>query len=167
MRWRLLVVLVGVSVACTPARSQTASGTAAPVRLDAATCQPVNPTQKAWVGPDYAGFEPYAIACPVRNQTAVVLYVLSLDAYQLEKRLPSGAPAARLPKARLVLPDGTDVGALPFAFPFDPPVSLEVTFTEWKSTFPRRIELAVDDPAVDGHRALPTLNWNEQLRKYL
>jgi hypothetical protein len=115
------------------------------------------------LSPELAAF---AIACPVRAGATIALYVVSLDGYALEKSLPPDVPAPRLPKALLVLPDGRRVGTLPLLYPFDPPVTVNVTFTNWASNIPRTVELAVDDPGVSGPRRLPSLEWNEKRQAY-
>ena len=170
MRRRILLALAGVTLcACgqQPSKASVDSPGRVPVQLDARTCQPVTAAQKRWLSGEFADFERYAITCPVRTGPDVIaLYVVSLDAYALENALPAGAAAPRLPKARLVLPDGSLAGALPFAYPFDPPVTLEVTFADWVADWPRTVELFLEDPAVGGNRKLPPLKWDDKLRKY-
>jgi hypothetical protein len=119
-----------------------------------------------WLSPELAAFPQFAIACPVRAETTVALYVLSLDGYALEKSLPADAPAPALPKALLVLPDGRTVGTLPLLYPFDPPVSMDLTFTNWASNIPQTVELSVEDPGVGGNRKLPSMQWHDDRHIY-
>jgi hypothetical protein len=65
---------------------------------------------------DYARYERFAIVCPVQRPGARVgLYVVSVNALNLDRSLPADAPAPTLPHAALVLPDGRKVGELPHA----------------------------------------------------
>ena len=170
MNWRALYGLVTVALcACgqPPAKTSVESAQRAPLHLDAMACQPATAQQKSWVGREFADFERFLIACPVRTAAdATVLYVVSLNAYDLEKSLPEGAPAPKLPKATLVLPDGKSAGVLPFAYPFDPPVTLDLTFTDWSTDLPHTVEMFLEDPGVGGNRKLPPLKWNGKLAKY-
>jgi hypothetical protein len=164
----LLSVATVVCCACgreSPPPASTAAPQAA-VHLEATACQPATAAEKTWLSPELAAFAQFAIACPVRAGATLALYVLSVDGYALEKSLPASAPAPALPKALLVLPDGRRVGTLPLLYPFDPPVSLDVTFTNWASNIPRTVELAVEDPGVGGNRRLPSLEWNDERRTY-
>ena len=72
-----------------------------------------------------------------------------------------------MPKPLLFTPAGKVVGSLPYNFPDDPPFSLEVTFTEWKSGFPQRIELFLRDPTVSGDHALTPLAWDAAANRFL
>jgi hypothetical protein len=171
MRLRILLALFLTAALCACAQQQPKGpGTTdvrAPVHLDATNCKAATAAQKTWVGRELADFARFAIACPVQAGTnTIVLYVVSLNAYDLDNSLPTGAPAPRLPKATIVLPDGTFAGTLPFAFPFDPPVSLDVTFTDWVAGLPRTVELFLEDPGVGGNRKLPPMKWDDKLRKY-
>jgi hypothetical protein len=138
------------------------------VHLDAKRCRPVSARERKWLTDEWTEFQSFAIACPValaRGKTA--LYVMSVDGYELEKTLPKDAAAPRLPRAIIVAPDGAHLGLLPYAFPFDPPVSLSVTFADWLKNFPRTVELFLRDPAVGGDKTLPSLKWNESLKRYI
>jgi hypothetical protein len=138
------------------------------VALNAAECQSLTPAQKPWLTSEYARYQSVAIACPVhRPGEAPALYVVSLDALQLERSLASGTPAPTLPKAMLVRPDGRIVGQLRNAFPSDPPLSFDLTFSEWIDELPRYIEVFVEDPTVTGNRKLPALRWRDTLDKYI
>jgi hypothetical protein len=123
--------------------------------------------QKNWADYQWAPFESHEIACPLRTGGRIVLVVLSVDAYEIEKTLPAQAPAPKYPRALIVTPGGRAVGNLPFAFPFDPPVSLDVAFADWKDGLPRTVELYLEDPAVGGNRKLPSLKWDEKLARYI
>jgi hypothetical protein len=137
------------------------------VPLSAKYCRPATSEQKRWVATNWAPFESHEIACPLRSQARVVLYVLSVDDYEIEKGLPADAPAPTLPKAVIVTPQGRTVGTLPFAFPFDSPVSLDVAFTRWTGGLPRTVELLLEDPAVGGNKILPSLKWDAKLSRYV
>jgi hypothetical protein len=120
-----------------------------------------------WAKSDWTPFEGYEIACPLRRHEGdVVLYVLSVNAYDIEKALPPDAPAPKLPKAVIITPQGHIVGNLPFAFPFDAPVSLDVAFADWHHGFPQTVELFLEDPAVGGNKSLPRLKWDGKLGRY-
>lgn len=145
----------------------TAAGGPA-VQLDAATCEAPAPAQKKWVTGDYAKYERFAIVCPVRRPGgAIGLYVLSIDALDLDRSLPADALAPTLPEAALVLPDGQIVGKLPYAYPADPPVTLDITFSDWTDALPGAVRVFVKDPTVSGDRALPPLVWRADRRQYV
>jgi hypothetical protein len=138
------------------------------VSLSARSCRPIAPGQKKWLPDDWKQFERFAIACPIKaGRGAPVLYLVSVDDPALEKTLPSDAPAAKLPHAIVLMPDGAVVARLPYAYPFDPPASLDVTFADWIDGLPRSIELFLEDPAVGGNRKLPSLKWDEKFRSYV
>jgi hypothetical protein len=77
------------------------------------------------------------------------------------------APSPKLPKALIVTLAGHIVGRLPFAFPFDAPVSLDVSFANWNHGFPQTVELYLEDPAVGGNRKLPRLKWDAKQGQYV
>lgn len=138
------------------------------VRLDPSKCKPATAEQRQWAGSDWSEFEMYEIACPLRPHAGqVVLYVLSVDGYDVAKAVAPGATEPKLPKAIIVTPKGTTIGTLPYAFPFAIPVSLDVTFTRWSHGFPQTVELFLEDPTVGGNRKLPPLKWDEKQGRYL
>ncbi len=163
-----LVALLG-TLSCTsqPAGQEGRAPQPAPLHLLASTCRPVNETQRSWLGSDFAAVDGYAIACPVAADAGTTaLILMSVDAYAIERDLSPGSPAPQLPKGRLYLPSGREVGTLPFAYPFDPPVSLDVTFSNWREGLPRRVELNLEDPAAGGNRSLSALQWDEEKQRY-
>jgi hypothetical protein len=137
------------------------------VTLNAKYCRPSTAEQKKWVGADWAPFESYEIACPLRYQGRVVLYVLSVNDYDIEDALPASAPAPTLPKAVIVTVQGRSLGSLPLAFPFDAPLSLHVSFSKWNNGMPRTVKLFLEDPTVVGNKNLPPLNWDEKRAQYI
>jgi hypothetical protein len=164
----LVVVLLLVALpASGQQKNAAASAPHVSVPLDAKACRPGTPEQKKWAPGDWTPFENYEIACPLRTRAGVVLYVLSVNDYNLEKALPPGAPTPKLPKALIVTPQGRIVGRLPFAFPFDAPVSLDVKFAKWSHGFPQTVELYLEDPAVGGNRKLPSLKWDAKQAQYI
>jgi hypothetical protein len=181
---RTLPVLAGLvclaCVACAPSADAPSGGASASqespktsaggpaVQLDSATCKAPTPAQKAWLTGDYIKHERFAIVCPVqRPGGSVGLYVLSIDALELDRSLPGDALAPRLPNAVLVLPDGERVGELPYTYPIDLPSTLELTFSDWIDAMPGAVRVFVKDPTVTGDHALPTLRWNAASRYYV
>lgn len=169
--WALLVCTFPLLLQSKSAMGQQkragASVAGSSVPLDAKNCRPATPEQKKWVGGEWTPFERYEIVCPLHTRAgAIALYVLSVNAYDIEQALPPDAPAPKLPKADIVTPQGHIVGNLPFAFPFDAPVSLDVAFTDWNRGMFQTVELFLEDPAVGGNKKLPPLKWNEKLGRY-
>jgi hypothetical protein len=167
---RVFAVVAALSViACGQQKSvdapaRTASG---PVALDAKVCKPVTDAQRKWLSADFQTWSRFAIACPVQPSGGpVALFVVSVDGSEIEDSLPSNAPAPTLPKALLVLPDGSVVGQLPYAYPFDAPVNLDLVFADWADGLPHTIEMMLEDPTVTGNKTLPSLKWNHTLRTY-
>jgi hypothetical protein len=149
-------------------KSAATSAVHGSLQLDAKACRPGTLEQKKWTSSDWTPFESYKIACPLRTRAgAVVLYVLSVNDYDIEKTRAPDAPAPKLPKALIVTPQGRIVGRLPFAFPFDAPVSLDVKFANWSHGFPQTVELYLEDPAVSGNRKLPCLKWDTKQGQYI
>jgi hypothetical protein len=138
------------------------------VALDASKCRPATSEQKKWVGSAWAQFESYEIACPLRSRAgSIVLYVVSVNGYDIAKTVTAGSPQPKLPKALLVSPQGQILGTLPYAFPFDMPVSLGLTFAHWSHGFPQVLELFLEDPAVGGNKKLPSLKWDAKQSRYV
>ena len=71
-----------------------------------------------------------------------------------------------MPNPLLLSPSGEARGSLPYNFPDDPPATLRVTFAEWRSDFPHRIDLYLSDPRASGNRALPALHWSSKEKKF-
>jgi hypothetical protein len=164
----VFVILLVVLPALGQQKSAATSAAHGSVPLDATACRPVTPEQRKWADGDWTPFENYQIACPLRTRGGVVvLYVLSVNDYDIEKARPPEAPATKLPKALIVTPQGHSVGRLPFAFPFDAPVSLDVKFANWSHGFPQTVELYLEDPAVGGNRKLPRLEWDAKQGQYI
>jgi hypothetical protein len=164
-----LILSVGSGVAWSQSSSDTRKIVSDEdhVFLDPAQCKPMASDQKKWLEPDWGPFLRYAITCPVRNKPGPpALFVVSIDAYQMEQSLPRGASAPHYPKARVLAPDGKAVAVLPYDYPFDPPLSLDLTFTQWQNNFPRTIQLWLEDPTVSGNRALPSLHWSDTIHQY-
>ena len=72
-----------------------------------------------------------------------------------------------MPNAVLVMSDGRRVGDLPYAYPVDIPLTLELTFSEWIDDVPGVVRVFVKDPTVTGDHAAPTLRWNAATHKYV
>jgi hypothetical protein len=137
------------------------------VPLDAKRCRSLGDAEKKWLTHELVEFERFVIVCPLeapRGRT--VLYVLSVDGDLIVQTFSPNAIAPTLPKAIIVARDGARLGTLPYAFPFDPPVNLDVTFADWAGDFPRTIELYLEDPAVAGSRKLPAMKWDQKLKAF-
>jgi hypothetical protein len=117
---------------------------------------------------DYIKYERFAIVCPVqRPGRSAGLYVLSIDALEVDRSLPPNELAPKLPRATLVLPDGQRVGELPYAYPTDLPLTLELTFADWIDDLPGAVRVFVKDPTVTGDHPLPTLRMNAATHQYV
>ncbi|MBL8227962.1 MAG: hypothetical protein JNL98_05775 [Bryobacterales bacterium] len=130
-------------------------------------CVAATVAEKNWLPPSWRPFANFVRTCTVRDSkgTAHVL-VLSVSAPEYYRSLPGRrADQVTLPRALLFLPNGSECGELPYAFPDDPPVELQVAFHDWRSGFPLRIEIAVTDPTVSGNRKL-IQNWDPKRRRY-
>jgi len=170
IQWVLCaVMLVGTTgLGHTKESNPASSEDQAVSKLDARKCRPATREEKKGLDQAWREFERSIIACPVETSTSgkPPLVVLSVDAYEFGKMLPKESLAPKYPHALLVLRDGTKVGELPYAYPFDPPVSLDVTFSHWIQNFPHRIDLFLEDPAVGGNKKLPSLEWHMKLKRY-
>jgi len=162
----------GVYLAMTLCALSTCTVNGAPrpsqsVRLDVRRCRPSTDREKSWLSREWTAFERFTITCPVQlNRSNPVLFVLSVDGYEIAKATRADAVATKLPAAIIVSTSGTRVGMLPYAFPFDPPVTLDVNFSDWSSKFPLTIQLYLENPAVGGNSKLPSLRWNKKLGRY-
>lgn len=137
------------------------------VPLDARQCRALKENEKPWVDPGWGDLARFAIICPLESSRGTpVLYVLSVDGDRVVQSPGQGPIAPKVPEAVILTPDGVTVGTLPFAFPFDPPVNLYVTFTGWSGDFPHTIELYVEDPAVSGNRKLSPLRWDPARKRF-
>jgi hypothetical protein len=145
----------------------TALGAQTSLKLDPASCREISGERKVWVPDTWRKFERFIKVCDVPAGGKTVLSVMSVWAEDLDKSLPAGAEAVKLPKPLLFLSDGKMVGELPAGYPRDPPRTLTLTFTNWSAQFPHEIRLWLEDPSVSGDRYLPPLEWNENSQKFV
>ena len=130
-------------------------------------CRQATAPEQKWLPAEWQKFSGFVRSCQIlNNKGAHVVLLLSVSAPMYYRSLPGrNADQVALPKSLLFLPDGSHCGELPYAFPDDPPVEMQVRFTIWRNDFPQRIEIAVKDPTASGNRKL-TQNWDPNRRRY-
>jgi hypothetical protein len=154
-----------LATAC--ASSQTGPrASAQALELDPDSCRPLPRERQSWLGAEWKPYLPFVKSCEVRRGKTAALFVISVWANDYYASLPSSASAVDLPKPILASADGKTLGRLPEVFPRDPPRTLDVTFANWESDFPREIRLRLEDPSVTGDRNLPPLIWDPNTHTY-
>jgi hypothetical protein len=137
------------------------------VPLNAKLCVDATDAQKKGLPESWSRFQGI-IACPLNTgKGRALLYVLSVDGEKFAASIKQGEIVPALPQAWIILPDGTHIGTLPYAFPFDPPVSLDITFTNWNNNWPGALKLYVEDPTVSGNHPLPSLRWDSKGKRFV
>ena len=164
--WVLLACLP--SAAAAQAKSVHAASTAdRSVALNAKLCGAATEAQKSKLPDPWTPFRAGVLACPLKSGKSVVLYILSADGEAFAQTVKPGQVSPSLPAAWIVMPDGTHIGTLPFAFPYDPPVSLDVTFTKWSQGWPQELRLYLEDPSVSGNHRLPPMKWDPSSKTFV
>lgn len=58
------------------------------------------------------------------------------------------------------------VGEFPGSFPFDPPDTFDVIFTDWHEYYPFRVEFCVHANGMHGPEHPAPLYWNARIGKF-
>ncbi len=99
--------------------------------------------------------------------SAPSLEIISASATRYYKDQPSGAVTVPLPKPIIRSTEQVEVGRLPYGYPDDPPMTMELTFSDWRDGRPRQIEVFVRDPTVSGDRHLTPMRWDSTTSRYV
>lgn len=162
-------VLCSLLTACSPPPSTSSdsvttasSGNAAYAPLN---CRPYVQAV-ADLGAQWQDFDRFIDECELSGTRGDnLLKVVTVSAARFYKELPSGTETVPLPRPLLLMGDKR-VGSLPYSYPDDPPVSIELSFDEWREGFPHQINIFVRDPTVSGDHALPPMIWNAGSGRY-
>jgi hypothetical protein len=116
--------------------------------------------------PEWAPFSAFVDECLVRSPSgSTALAIVSVSALRFYHGKSPGTETVSFPKPIILSTAGQVIGRLPHSYPDDPPVSIRLSFDEWKDEFPRRIEIMVEDPTVSGNHMLPMI-WDRMENRF-
>ena len=130
-------------------------------------CKAPSPIQETWLDAAWANYLQYVRVCRIAaadGRDSVMLISVWADLYYSDRTISE--PIAQLPKPLLVNPTGARLGELPVNFPSDPPVELNIYFSDWRNGLPNRIDLCVVSPTASGNQRLLPLKFTQKVQRY-
>ena len=166
---RPAVVLAVFSALIGPASLVTgcaATSAMAPTAKEIISCDPATGGSIP-AGAEWEPFSAFVDECLVHSPGGnLALSIISVSAERFYRDKPSGTEIVNFPKPIIRSTGGRVIGRLPHSYPDDPPVSIRLSFGEWKDDFPQRIEIFVEDPTVSGNHVLPALIWDRDKDRF-
>jgi hypothetical protein len=139
------------------------------VPLSTESCVPVTEANLAVLGSVWRSISGFVQVCKVRASDGSV--PLTVTIVRIDK---AGQAKLFATHSNLEIPDpvisdtnGQLVGTLPEGFPVDPPGRLRVTFADWRSGFPWRIDLYEAGQSAVSPHPLPPLQWDPLRHRFL
>lgn len=157
------LALIASCVACSRQEPAVSSKQGDDAQLN---CEP-RATGATGLTPEWTSFGPYIDTCRLTSSGGVVaLEIITVSAKRFYDEQPSGVATVSFPKPLLRSADQQELGQLPYSYPDDPPVSIELTFSEWRGSRPQQIDILVRDPTVSGDHNLTPLRWDSLAARY-
>ena len=142
------------------------------IALDVSLCHPAPQKILEHLEISWQHMVPFSHICPLLDKNSkIVFFVLTFrndiwgwDANVVAESLKNkwGSPESAL----IMDKDYHIIGHLPGQFPYDPPVHMEVTFTDWHDGFPFKIEFYYPDYRTTGGKHGVPSRWNVKLNVY-
>lgn len=157
------LALIASCVACTAEEPAVSSTNGRDAQL---VCE-ARGTDASGLPEEWSSFGPYIDTCRLTSPSGeVALEIITVSAKRFYDNQPSGVATVSFPKPLLRSADQQELGQLPYSYPDDPPVSIELTFSEWLGGRPQQIDILVRDPTVSGDHTLTPLRWDSLAARY-
>jgi hypothetical protein len=157
------IALIASCVACAREQPAIASKQESDAQLQ---CEP-RATGATGLPEEWNSFAPFIESCRLSSSSGdVALEIITVSAKRFYDTQPSGVVTVSFPKPLLRSADQQELGQLPYSYPDDPPVSIELTFSEWLGGRPQQIDILVRDPTVSGDHNLTPLRWDSLAARY-